>query len=58
MVDVTVGTMTAYPQTWLLNKGLATVFKQCGESHDRIEIIDRREYIEASILPVDWTGSA
>ncbi|MEN8130978.1 MAG: hypothetical protein ABFS45_12450, partial [Pseudomonadota bacterium] len=43
--------MTAYPQTRLLNKGLAAVFEQCGELHDRIEIIDRRANIEASTFP-------
>jgi hypothetical protein len=43
--------MTAYPRTRLLIKGLAAVLEQCGELHDRIEIIDRRANIEASTFP-------
>ncbi|MCP4406822.1 MAG: phosphotransferase [Gammaproteobacteria bacterium] len=43
--------MTAYPQTWVLNKGLAAVLEQCGESHDRLVIIERRANIEASTFP-------
>ena len=43
--------MTAYPQNWLLNKGIAAVLEQCGELEGRLEIIDRRANIEASTFP-------